>query len=450
MARHRKTANGWFSAAAAVFVARITSLVAAAVQLPILTRVLEPEEYASIAIAMVLGTYFSLFGAEATILPFQRFPGSQTEKANYRFASQRLTMVLLPLAVAVCLGGWPFGGFEIMFGVAGWGLGIAANRFIATVWLMWESPWSYAASLMMGTGLRTITVVALVLMDVNGAIAVGTAGLASVVGAVVLAPRLAYRSVKQKRPWGLVMGVSLALGSLAFTIMSNFGLLILPAMVGPDQVGQYAAMAQLVTLSIGAVLGLGSTVLYPRLQKLWNSGREELTRSFISLLGIVTVLIGGFAVLAVQLSGVDLLNLVLGNDYVVLPVLLSLIAATAASQIGQFVSWVHTLTLQSQRIRRSALLATLIGCLLTVLLTQAYGISGAATGTLMSFSLYGLLMFRASALGRRPVIALLAFVLVVAVGPLLNSAAHMILCSLAIVIALDQCLREWRTVARLR
>jgi O-antigen/teichoic acid export membrane protein len=187
--RTERRSGNVLTAAAAVGSARVVSLIAAAVQLPLLTRMLEPGDYGKLAVAIALATHASVFTNVHT-LAFQRFPGSARERTNYSYASRRVYGTAAVIAVVLVAAGYLFGSsWRYGFGIAGWAFGLAASRFVATAWLGWLEPWSYAGSLAASTAVRTVALVVLVALTGDADLSLAVAGLACGATALLTGPR---------------------------------------------------------------------------------------------------------------------------------------------------------------------------------------------------------------------------------------------------------------------
>src|SRR4051794_37817832 len=104
---------------------------------------------------------------------------------------------------------------------------------------MWGRYWRYSANLSAGTCVRTGVLVSLVLLDVAAPIAVGIAGVSSMLLILLLGPKTPWRP-SGPVPWSVRLGLSLALASLAVTILQMADRLALPILSSPHASGQYA------------------------------------------------------------------------------------------------------------------------------------------------------------------------------------------------------------------
>jgi O-antigen/teichoic acid export membrane protein len=395
--------NALLRSGSAVAFARLFSLVCAAVQLPLLTNLLSPGEYSAIAIAIAIATYFNLLSAEPIILGFERFPGTKSDRLNYRYAMSRTLLHVGVASAVVLLVALPLGLLDQAVAFIGWGIGIAINRLISLTWLMWEEPWQYAWNLTAGTGARTAVLVSLVVLGLDPLLSLGLAGLASAVAALSLSPRArtrvgalrpktSEREPKPPRPWPFRFGLNLAFASLGYTLLTNANLLILALFVSEDSVGAYAVMLQVATLTSGAVLGLILAVAYPPLRRAWDSGQQDMVSSRLRLLQLLSIAVAAGFIVVCYVGDSFFLRLVFPSDYIEVAVLAPLIAGTAFATMGGMASWHHQLHLESARVARRTVIAATVGIAGTLLLTMAFHERGAAAGSVLGFLLYLIIM----------------------------------------------------------
>lgn len=388
--------------AVAVASARVASLLAAAVQLPLLTRLLEPADYGRLAVAIAVATYVNVF-TDVHTLAFQRFPGTSEDRANYAYAARRTYGTVAGLAVVLLLGGWLLGGdWRYALAIGGWGFGVATSRFVATAWLGWLRPWAYAGSLMTSTAVRTVALVALVAGTADPDLSLALAGGACGIAALLTGPRLSGARRCGDRPWRLRLGLQLALASAAVTVMGNAALLILPAMAEPEPVGRFAAMLQLSSLTSGAALGLLTTVAYPRLRHAWDAGRRRQVHRALADTTLLAVAISGLALAVLSSGDYWLARLAVAEGLHDVRLLPPLVLATTVSTMATITSWEHQLRLSIAALSARTVAATVVGTGLLTLLAFAFGLPGAALGVLALAGTYAVLVAPGTRLcGRR-------------------------------------------------
>lgn len=380
---------------AAVSVARIFSLVAAAAQLPILTRLLTPAEFAIAAAAIAAASYVSLAAAEAPSLAFQRFPGSAVTRTNFAFARRQAVRTTCLITLLAIVTGLSTGHLPVAAAALGWGLGLATMRFVSTAWLMWGAPWRYSLTLIASTGIRTTLLLVLTGGGLDVSYAICGAGLASAAVGALLSPR-GRDTASGVRPWPRYIGLSLATASAALGIITTVDRIVLPQISDPAAAGQYAAMATVASLSVGAFLGLMGTALFPRVLAMWDSGDHRGALRWTSQLTVLSGTIAISASLVTLLVGPDVLAWLVGAAYVDVPVAACLLAASGLYGMAQQLSWRHNLRLEAARIRNACLIAAMCNIVLLLILAPYAGTRGAAAATAAAFFAYALLVFRKS------------------------------------------------------
>jgi len=392
-ARSKRAPVSFFAGAgAAVATARVFSLVCTAVQLPLLTKLLSPSEYSLVALAIAISTYFTLVTAEPVTLAFQRFPGDRSDRGNYRYALTRSTLALILVGGATVGVALLFGQWREALAVVGWGIGLAVVRLVSTAWLMWADPWRYAANLMVSTGVRTAGLVGLVIAGVDPWLAIALAGLASAIATLVISPRVSGVARIGKPPWTWQFGVHLAMASLAVTLLTSIGLVTLPAFVTKTEVGRFAAMTQLATLTCGAVLGLVSTVAYPTLRKWWDEGQAELTSRRLIWLSELCLAAALVSIAAFSAGDYWLATAVVGPQYADGPLLPALLLSSALATMGQLSGWFHQFQFHAARVSRRTWASAAVGIVATVAGSGWFGITGTAVGGMFGFLVYYLVL----------------------------------------------------------
>lgn len=376
-----------FSSAAAVAVARVFSLVCAAVQLPLMTRMLEPAEFGVVSVAIAAATYFSLVSAEPTVLGFQRFPGSRDTNGNYWFASRRIAVCSALAALGVILVGAVLHNVMLSIAIVAWGTGIAVNRLVSTAWLMWGEPWRYAANLVIATGVRTLALVLPIAWGADASLAVSLAGVATALAALTIAPSRRGGQPDTLRPWTWRLSLNLGLASLAFTLLMNAPLVMAPLLIGPDDVGRYAATSQVVMYSSAAILGLLLTVLYPDLRRRWDDGAHDDVRLRIRGLAESFLLVACGAILALSAGdswGPRLIVGDLGQTEAVAAITLS----SALGSIGMLASWERQFELRVSQVNARAWIAALCGVAATLIAAMSLGVAGVVIGYSVGYLIY--------------------------------------------------------------
>src|SRR5690242_14020411 len=112
----------------AVALARVFSLVAAAIQVPALARFLPPAEYAVGAAAIAAGVYVSLLTAEAPALAFQRFPGGLDASPGFSYARRQYYGAMVAFTCLCVAVGAVLGEIFVALAISGWGAGLASMR----------------------------------------------------------------------------------------------------------------------------------------------------------------------------------------------------------------------------------------------------------------------------------------------------------------------------------
>jgi O-antigen/teichoic acid export membrane protein len=377
-------------AGAAIGSARLSSLLLAAVQLPLLTRIVPADSYAQLPVATGAAVFFGLVAADPVVLSFQRFPGSSSARSAYSRARQWVGLGLVIAAAAVLLGGYILHLGDLAFAVAGWGAGLAVNRFAATAWLMWGHETKYAINLSLSTLSRTGVLILAVAMDLPLLLAVGVAGIVSALVAVVLAPAHERRSqggCGESGPrWTYRFGAGLTIAQLSTTVLAFGAVIVVPATIGVDRSADFAAMSQVAVVA-SAALNLLTTALYPRLRTVWDKGAHGAARTMIGTAGHVFVGVGATAAGTLLLGDGWLLRQLLPDEFVLTSVIAPMVAATAFSSIAVASSWVHQLSLRARTVAVRASLAAAVGTTATVALAAGFGGPGGAAGSLVGFIL---------------------------------------------------------------
>jgi len=442
-ARHpRSSALGaLLVAGGAVATARAVSLLLAAVQIPLVARLLPADEYATVPASIQLATLVGLLVADPAVLSFQRHPGTSSDRRDYRWAV-RWTALGLAVGIAVLLAGGALTGLlALATGVTGWMLGITVNRLAAVAWLTWGHEWRYTTALLTSTAARTAVLVGVLAAGLSAPIALALAGAVSAVLALALAPRghgVVARGATlgvPSSPTGrhhptLRLGAGLTIGQLGLQVQTVAPLLVATALLGTASTGALGAATQVAGV-LAATLNLVTTLAYPRLRRRWDSGGAASVLTVARLLVGCCLALGAWAVAALTLGDLALLRQVLPVELVDGRLVVATAAAACLSSIGLVASWTHQFTLHTALIVRRSLVAGAATVGLVVGGTLLAGVHGAALGAVVGLALYATVMLVGSGLaGADAPLAVIA----------LTAAA------LAVVIVGD---RSWTLVAAL-
>lgn len=376
----------------AVLCARFVSLGAAAVQLPLLTRTLPPEQYGAVALAMALSTYFALASAEPATLAFQRHPGEPHHDSSYAYALGRVVPGIVAVSMIVVGVAFIFGEQDTGIAVAGWGAGLAVARYTATAWLMWGRHWSYAVNLMLSTGLRTIVLATVVLAGVPGLPALALAGLVSALISLILAPKVSWsRLWGEPRPWPRSLGYLLAGASLGVTVLTSSNIVALGIAAGPNVTAEFAAMSQLSMYTTAAIVSMVLTVMYPHVRRIWDLDQHRSANRLMQRAQLTVVFVGTGSISTLTALDGILTELIVPADLVDLSALTVLLLASTFAGLGQVSGWQLQLRLRARALVIRTTAAAIFGVVVLVALlgaTDLPPVLTAAYGTLFGFVLY--------------------------------------------------------------
>ncbi len=393
---------------------------------------------------MAIAIYFSLVAAEPIILGFQRHPGAADGRENYIYASFWTVVTVTALSTVIALIAWFAGYWREALGLIGWGLGIACNRLVATAWLNWQLPWRYAASISASTAVRTTVLVLLIVAGVDPVLGLGIAGTASAVIAAATGPRVRWAGLAQMAPpWSASFGLRLAWASLAFTVLTNGSLLVAAPFVSSDELGRFGAMNQFAAISAGAIAGLVTATVYPRLRAEWDAGRATQAAAGILVTKLWILTVGLAVIFASSLGDYWVVQFTTEPRFVDDRTVAALVAAATFGALGQASAWVHQFELNARRVAVGTTVAACLGIVATALLSWGFGIVGAALGALVGSAGYAAFM-RAKGIVEGRTVGLFAAALVVIATLAAISAASS--AAVAVLAAVALTASAWRAL----
>lgn len=366
------------SGGVAVVLARLASLGAAAIQLPLLARLLSPSDFTFTMAAVAASAYVSLLAFEPTSLAFQRFAGTGENRSNYVFGLGQLTKYAVLLGLIISIAGVVVDKLDFALALVGWGFGLGSMRFVSTAWLMWEMPWRYSLNIVASTLIRTSSLLALILTGSNPMLAVACAGFSSTVIAVLLGPTR-KAAARGSRPWPKWLGASLATASVGVTVIQSSDRLIVPAVVGATAAAGYAAMASLASLTLGSVLSTMNTVMYPRVVNPWHRG--DAAKAFDGIRFAWITAVGAIAIaFACAVCFPILAEFAVGEELAQPPILAGLLCAVGLYGLGLLASWTFHLSLATSALRNRSLFTAALTVAGLVLGATLGGTQGAVVG----------------------------------------------------------------------
>jgi hypothetical protein len=388
----------------AVSVARVISLIATLVQLPVLTSSLDPSQYALVAGAIASGGYVSLASAEAATLGFQRFPGGILARGTYARAQRQILLAMPAVVVGVVVVGQAVDALWLCTAIVGWGVGLAWMRLVSTAWLMWDRPWRYAYCLTASTVLRTCGLVGLVLVGARPELAVGVAGLLSATAAVLMRPRLvdACAEAVGAPRW---LGTSLAVSSLAVASLQGLDKVLLPLVGDPHAAGRYAAMSNLTTYTLGAILGIMSTAVFAPVLREWDRGDGDRAIGLLRTAGWTTLGLASLAGSVALVLGDQLVPLVVQPEYVEADVLAGLMVAAGVLTCGQLSAWLYQFRLATVALQIRSWTAAVLATGLLLAAGATGGERGAAAAAVAGATAYAVFLQMGSGMGPTTVVA---------------------------------------------
>lgn len=380
------------SAATAILIARIASIAAGAIQLPIIAHMLSKAEFSTVSSGIALSVIVGLIGFESTILAFQRFPKDKANRDSYTFSFRRLLIftlsLLLPLTMLALIGG----DVTLLMSIACWGCGLAWVRFVSTAWLMWNAPWKYSLSLIVSTSIRTILFVGGVALHLGPEISLCVGGLGSMLATFVVSPKPKGLIKSLPLPWPKYFGLSLALASTGVTILSGVDKMFAPWIIGKVQAAQYLAMSTLATLTLGSILSIINTTYFPRVIHSWSKAAPHEVSREILLAFRSTVILSCSTILITLVLGNSVLRYIFPEHLINIKLLLSIYTATSCIAIGLLYSWVFQLHSNAALLRSFSLYAALLSTLIVPIMGFALGAKGLAIGMILGGSAYACLL----------------------------------------------------------
>lgn len=357
----------------------------------------------------------SLVLGDPLTLALQRFPGASDSRGNYAYARRRLVFLSMPVMVVGLLGALVTRSSWFVVAAALWGLGLASMSMSSVAWLMWQRTWRYTAAIAVSTSVRTAILVVLVVNDFNIYVAIGAAGLSTVLAGILLGPRTSRTErASSTAPWPRGFGIALAFGSLGLAVLMNFDRAVAPSVVSEAHSGTYAAMATLASLVAGSALISIRTVIYPRVVALWDVSRGRSLR--IAELTLAASLVGGIVIaLAWTVVPDAILDLTTPRSLQSRPLLFWLSLGYSLFAFGQYGTWWYSLELRAGVVRNRTLASAGVGALAMLVGAATLDGCGLAIGACVGMAAYGAILCWKTAVQRFALAGAVTFVLSAAV-----------------------------------
>ncbi|MDO8989268.1 MAG: polysaccharide biosynthesis C-terminal domain-containing protein [Sideroxyarcus sp.] len=380
--------------------AKVVPALVGVLAIPILTRLLTPEQYGQYLLAMTSLTLIAAFCISWLVSITIRFYVVYGVEALYRYSRRFLILsillaCLLWLAASQLLGNAFSNRFFILAGV----LWLVAHGFFEyySGWLRarnFAKAYSIALSWRSATGL-SIAVVLLALGFRDGAIIVLGFAVAMLVGLAFL-PKYALQAEIRQRQVNesksdlkviLHYGIPAAISNLVITGLSLADRYIIGAQMGAESVAIYGAsydLAEKTVFFANSMLLLSSSVIGFRI---FEQEGEVKAADFLSRLMRIYLLAAPPLVVALAILSPHIVGLLLPAQYQAGALVLPIVAAG-----GLFVGVMHRYSLLLSFHKRTdtimwcsagALLVNLLSC---VLLIPKFGIIGAAISTVVAYA----------------------------------------------------------------
>jgi O-antigen/teichoic acid export membrane protein len=363
-----------------------------AAQFPILTRNLEPQEYAVVVGAIAAAGYVNLASAQPYMLAFQRFAGTPEEPGTYQYSQTRTLTALFILWLAGVALGLVGGHTAVIFAVLGWGTGLAIQNVTTAAWLMWHRPWRYALQMSVVNVIRTSVLVTMILLDSSPLAALLVAGIASAMTGLLTGPHPRLYSRGLNRPWAASFPWTLGGASVAILTLTSTNRIVLPITSDGVSVGQYAAMDTLASLTLGSLLGIITPSVFPEVMRLWNAdGETTRLKDVLSLTeqGIAVLTLLGIVLVAIAQPLVE----VLSTPEYFNPMYLSMsVAACGLMALSNVSIWKHKLHMRQARVLILSIAVALGHLCAVILTTPLWGVLPALLSLVTALVAYALLL----------------------------------------------------------
>ena len=203
---------------------------------------------------------------------------------------------------------------------------------------------------------------------------------------LIAGPKIEGRGVIELREWFGVGVTLLAAGAFTVTLM-QVDIVIVGALRGARDAGVYAAASKTATLVSFVILAVNAAAA-PQFASLWALGRvDDLQRLVTRLAGVIFWPSLAISVGIAALSG-PLLGLFGSGFQEAQPALLVLLVAQVVNAAAGSVGYLLTLTGHHREATRALGLSALACIILAGIGVLAFGLVGAALGTMMGFILW--------------------------------------------------------------
>lgn len=371
--------------------ARVLSSALALVQLSILARLLESDQFALAAAAVAVATYLQLL-PEPLIAGYERL-GHHDLREDLKAGLPR-SAVRAALATLAAIGpvvgtavGFISGRPVLAFATSLWVVSMVQFRWASVQLLNWNLPTKYGSLLLANSAARAIGVAVGAAYFGSASGSLGLGATASMVAVVLVSPRggswsLDSRLMKQV----LVVGLPLGIAAAASTSMSSWPTLAASQNLSDASFASYSAQMSLFTAGYGATLGFFILFGFPRAKRAWDGGNLQgallVEMRFLRVLAILGPIGCGLS----WLFGDKLTSWLLGSQYAGRTIPTMAFAIGCLSSIFVIRSWLLRLNYR----QRSVAVIMVVGAIIQVPLVwwgvKAHGVIGllVAVGTVLS------------------------------------------------------------------
>lgn len=358
MARHPLVRHVTDPRVSAVGASMVASLLLGVAQVVALGQTLPLGGLAQAISLMAVGTYVCLLAADGPSATLLRFPGPDRDPRHFIRCTAAATkgwavLCMVGLLIAVVqpsLRGYVVGSLL-------WGASLGLAKLCATPWLLWGRPWRYAGAQMATSLAKTIVMAGAASVTGDAAVTISLSALAALIVAYTLGPtRRLLQHDDRPPPWPRWYGVQQALSIMGLTTLQSLSLVIAPYVLSPSQADVFSASQRLVVASIGALVSLTSTALFPRVLAAYENEEHERCKTLQVGARRINVLSTLIVAASLYLATPWLGSIVLPDGDVPGWVIVPLVLAYGLYGIAQIGMWQNNLRLAAHRNSRASLI----------------------------------------------------------------------------------------------